>query len=289
MRMKKKSHKPVLVREVVESFKGVGCRVFLDGTLGLGGHAKAILKAHGEIERYIGIDRDLEALEIAKENLSSWDKVEFFHGNFLEFDRFLKGDLVDGFFLDVGVSSMQLEDSERGFSFMTDGPLDMRMDRSLKLTAEDVVNEFPERKLGEIFREYGEEMRWKKIARAIVNERGKRRIRTTFDLKNILSKVCGRRRSLNPATLVFQALRIFVNDELALLKKTLFKAFENLSLGGRIAVISFHSLEDRIVKWAFRESPILKVVTKKPVVASLEEVRKNKRARSAKLRVAERL
>jgi 16S rRNA (cytosine1402-N4)-methyltransferase len=290
-KVKKNFHRPVLLREVIDNFKGVNLKVFIDATLGAAGHAMKILEEHEEIEEFIGIDRDVEAFKIAKEELKPWcEKVKIFHGNFFDFEEFFEGN-VSGFLFDLGISSMQIESGERGFSFLRDGPLDMRMDIREKLTAEEVVNEFSEKELGKIFKRYGEERFWKRAARAVVKEREKRRIKTTKELADILSGVCRKKRGLHPATLVFQSLRIFVNDELNVLEKTLKKAIDKLFKGGRIAVISFHSLEDRRVKNVFKENEKkkLKIITKKPIRASLRERRENRRSRSAKLRVAERI
>lgn len=185
---------------------------------------------------------------------------------------------------------MQLDRGEKGFSFMREGPLDMRMDKSSDLTAEEIVNRWPEEELGRIFRELGEERSWRKVARAIIEERKKRRIRTTTELAEIVSGAMGGRGKLHPATLVFQALRICVNHELESLERGLVKSIECLAPCGRVGVISFHRLEDRIVKNVFRDASktTLHLLTKKPLTASREEMQKNPRARSAKLRFAER-
>lgn len=286
------SHIPVLLAEVLHAFEGKDLKVFFEGTVGAGGHAKAILEAHPEIARYLACDRDEIALDCAKKALKPWwEKVEWIHGPFAELDRYLReGNLatIDGFFIDIGVSSMQFDEGSRGFSFRVDAPLDMRMDQGLSTTAEDVVNELAEVELARIFFEYGEEFRSRAAAKAIVLARKKRRIRTTFELIAILEPVL-RKGKIHFATKVFQALRIHVNDELGQLKQGLMKAIDHLAPGGRIAVISFHSLEDRIVKWCFREEDRLQIVTKKPIEASREEMKKNPRSRSAKLRVAEKI
>lgn len=282
-------HKPVLLREVLEAFKDQNLKTFFDGTLGAGGHAKALLEAHPEIERYIGCDRDPRAHALAKEALGPLgEKVEFIRGSYADVLGSLEG-CVDGCLLDVGVSSMQFDEKERGFSFMGDAPLDMRMDPEGELTAEQVINRYSEKELARIFFEYGEETRSRPIAKAIVEARRKKRIRTTKELVDIVVPVA-RRGKLHPATLVFQALRIEVNDELGQLARGLERGMERLCPGGRIAVISFHSLEDRIVKNAFRDAKDrVEIITKKPIVPSLEEVRGNPRSRSAKLRVAAKL
>ncbi len=283
------THVPVLVREVLQVFAGKTLSVFFDGTLGAGGHARAILEAHPEIERYIGCDRDPKAHELSAKNLVPWlGKVELVRGSYAEKVAEVEG-CIDGFLLDIGVSSMQLRCEERGFSFKGDAPLDMRMDPEGELTAEAIVNRYSEEKLAHIFAEYGEERRARRIAKAIVEARKKKRVRTTGELVEIIKPVATRGR-LHPATLVFQALRIAVNDELGQLEKGLDAAIQKLCPGGRIVVISFHSLEDRIVKNHFRDAKgKLKVLTKKPMIPSAEEIRANPRSRSSKLRAGEAL
>lgn len=285
----KTPHIPVLIREVLQVFEGKEILLFFDGTVGAGGHAAAILKAHPEIERYIGCDRDPRALKIAKETLEPWGKkVELIRGSYADLLLEQRAGF-DGFLIDIGVSSMQLDERERGFSFMGDAPLDMRMDPEGELTAEEIVNRYGEVELARIFFEYGEERRSRQVAKAIVVARKKRRIRTTGELVEIIKPVATRGR-LHPATLVFQALRIAVNDELGQLKKGLDRAIDCCSIGGRLAVISFHSLEDRIVKNTFRDAKgRLKILTKKPLGPTVEEMRMNPRSRSAKLRAAEKV
>ncbi len=260
--------------------------------MGAGGHAKEILQAHPEIEMYFACDRDPKALALAQKNLALWEKkIRFVHGPFAELESYLdeaKVATIDGFLLDVGVSSMQFDEGERGFSFRMDAPLDMRMDPNGHLTAEMIVNEFPEEKLANIFYEYGEEFRSRAAARVIVEKRRKRRIQTTQELVDIVGPVL-RKGKIHPATKIFQALRIAVNDELDQLKQGLKAGIKRLSLEGRLAVISFHSLEDRIVKWGLKESENLEILTKKPLTATREEMRKNPRSRSAKLRGAQRV
>ena len=285
-------HIPVLLSEVLTAFEGKSLGVFFEGTVGAGGHAKAMLEAHPEIKRYLACDRDASALAISKKTLLPWqEKIEWIHGPFAELERHLdeKGVVaIDGFFIDIGVSSMQFDEGARGFSFRTDAPLDMRMDVSCGTTAADLVNDLPEVELARIFFEYGEEFRSRPAAKAIVTARKKREIQTTFELLKVLEPVL-RKGKIHFATKVFQALRIAVNDELGQLKKGLDAAIGRLNPGGRIAVISFHSLEDRIVKWCFKEDARVEIVTKKPLEASREEIKKNGRSRSAKLRVAEKL
>jgi 16S rRNA (cytosine1402-N4)-methyltransferase len=302
--MKSSEHIPVLMEEVLESFKECHLKVFYDGTLGAGGHAAAILAQHPEIELYIGADRDESALELAKETLKPWkDKVVFVHGNFSDLDKHLKElgvEGVDGFLFDLGVSSMQLDQEKRGFSFLKEGPLDMRMDRSESLTAKEIVNTWSEKNLGELFRDLGEEPRWKRCASAVAKARRKKPLKTTTELATVIedelkTKLRGK---LHPATLVFQALRMKVNKELESIQAGVRKALDWLRVEGRIEVISFHSFEDRLIKNLFREVskpmknvdpdtflPILEVLTKKPLAPTVKETRKNVRSRSAKLRV----
>ncbi|HLB52672.1 MAG TPA: 16S rRNA (cytosine(1402)-N(4))-methyltransferase RsmH [Chlamydiales bacterium] len=285
------SHRPVLLHEVVKSFEGVCCTLFFDGTIGAGGHAKALLEAHPEVERYLACDRDVDALRLAQKELAPWSKkIEWIHGPYGELrahleERKIKG--IDGFLIDIGVSSMQLDVGERGFSFLKEAPLDMRMDRESEVTAEEIVNKTREEELARILFEYGEERRSRKIAKAIVEARRKRKIKTTLELAKIVEQAVGGRGRIHPATLTFQALRIAVNDELGQLEKGLKEAIHFLNPGGRIAVITFHSLEDRIVKQIFREESQVERMTKKPIVPSLQEMKENRRARSAKLRVVE--
>jgi 16S rRNA (cytosine1402-N4)-methyltransferase len=293
-------HQSVLLAEVVEAFQGVALKTFFEGTLGAGGHAAAILSAHPEIERYLACDRDPRAHEIAKKRLAPWgEKVEWIRGSYSELDRFLEERSIasiDGYLIDIGVSSMQIDEAERGFSFRFEGPLDMRMDPEGALTAEKIVNEYPEKELSRIFWEYGEERQSRRAAQAIVAARKKKRIRTTTELIEVVKPVLHWGK-LHPATLIFQALRIAVNDELGELEKGLSAAIRRLAPGGQIAVISFHSLEDRIAKHRLKEvefkkksgEGLLQILTKKPICPSAEEAARNPRARSAKLRVAKRV
>ncbi len=279
-------HCPVLLREVLEIFEEKKLRRFFDGTLGAGGHAKGIIEAHPEIERYIGCDRDPRAHALAKETLKPWlKKIEFIQGNYADLIAGAEEEF-DGFLIDIGVSSMQLDEKERGFSFQSDAPLDMRMDPEGELTAFTVVNRYSEKELARVIFEYGEETRSRKVAKAIVEARKRRAIRTTRELVDIIAPVATRGR-LHPATLTFQAIRIEVNDELGQLKRGLEAALKKMSPGGRIVVISFHSLEDRIVKQTFKGAKGVRILTKKPLVPKMDEMRANPRARSAKLRAVE--
>jgi 16S rRNA (cytosine1402-N4)-methyltransferase len=284
-------HLPVLVAEILEQFAGRSIRSFFDGTLGGGGHARALLEAHPEIECYVGCDRDPDALEMARNALREWrSKVRFVHGSYAQCEEWMNREQLDGFLIDAGVSSMQIDRKERGFSFQGTGPLDMRMDPTQELTAEQIVNHMSEGELARIFYEYGEERRSRAIARAIVIARKKQRIRTTEQLVGIIVPVARRTRGLHPATLVFQALRIAVNNELQELELGMQRGIDLLSPRGRIAVIAFHRLEDRIVKRTLRKASDqgqITLVTKKPIGPSREEIRNNPRSRSAKLRVGE--
>jgi 16S rRNA (cytosine1402-N4)-methyltransferase len=290
-------HQSILVKEFLSFFSELAIRTFIDGTLGAGGHARVLLEAHPEIERLYGFDRDPEALEIAAETLNPFqERITLIQANFTDFELYVSGP-VEGIFLDLGVSSMQLDRPEKGFSLYKEGPLDMRMDPTSHPDAETVVNSYSEQDLGRIFREYGEEPRWRAAAKAIAQARAKKRLKTTTDLTEALKHVLtwgGRRgKKIHPMTLIFQALRIYVNDELKVLEKMLPKGIDALSPGGRFGVLTFHSLEDRIVKHTFRrfaaEEKAVKILTKKPLVADREETRRNPRSRSAKLRFIEKL
>jgi len=287
-------HKPVLLDQVLAAFQGKSLRIFIDGTLGFGGHSEALLKAHPEIERFLGIDQDAFALETATKRLNFYSgKFQPIHGSFRHMAQYLEGK-ADGILLDVGVSSRQLDDPARGFSFSKEGPLDMRMDPEQALTAKTIINRYPEHEIARILHEYGEVRGSRRLAKALVEERKKRKFQTTTELTQFLTPLIGYRpKHLHPMTLVFQALRIAVNDELGALEEGISQAFGLLSPGGRLAVISFHSLEDRIVKNFFREKARVAkeglLLTKKPLVAEPEEVKENPRARSAKLRVIEKI
>ncbi len=286
-------HEPVLIEEVAAAFVGRPILRFFDGTVGGGGHARRILADHPELTLYLACDRDPIALRLSQTVLAPWkDKIEWVHGSYSRFTEYLdeRGiTSIDGALFDLGLSSMQLRDEERGFSFQAESPLDMRMDLRSSLTAGEIVNRYGEKELARIFAEYGEEPRFRQAAKAIVEARKRRRIETTSQLVEVIRPVV-KKGKLHPATLVFQALRIEVNDELGELKRALLAVAHRLAPQGRIGVISFHSLEDRIVKWFFRDEAAagrLQLITKKPLVATRDEVRRNPRARSAKLRVAE--
>lgn len=287
-------HAPVMLNETLELLNIKKDGIYVDGTLGLGGHAQAVISRLSEKGRFIGLDQDTDALNQAKENLEVGSvNCDFVHSNFEKIPEVLidKGiNRVDGILLDLGVSSLQLDNPERGFSFRSNGPLDMRMDYSKGQTAAYLVNTLSEHELSTILSEYGEEKNHKRIAREIVQARVKEPIKTTAQLAQLIQKVAGPVRgfkTLHPATRSFQALRIAVNCELDVLKKVIPAVFQLLSLEGRLVIISFHSLEDRIVKTIFREladEKRITLLTKKPLRPTDEETKINPRARSARVR-----
>jgi 16S rRNA (cytosine1402-N4)-methyltransferase len=299
------SHVPVLLKEAIDFLAVRRGGTYIDATVGLGGHSYEIAKRLGAPGHLIGLDKDPAALKIAGERLvvsrsslvvgeSDWPAVTLLHRSFAEVAKGQRPATIDGLLADIGVSSLQLDDAARGFSFQADGPLDMRMDPRGERTAEQVVNHLDERQLADVIYEFGEERRSRRIARAICRSRP---IRSTAHLADVISAAARpmnqAERRIHPATRTFQALRIFVNRELEDLQALLAAAPRILKPGGRVVVISFHSLEDRIVKDAFREGGMkdkyFRVLTKKPVTASEEESDRNPRARSAKLRAAERI
>jgi 16S rRNA (cytosine1402-N4)-methyltransferase len=321
------THVPVLLKEAIDFLNVRPGGTYIDATVGLGGHSYEIAKRLGAPGHLIGLDKDPAALERARSVLSrsslvvgqnqdsslalsspigdemlarndkgleDWPQITLRHQSFGEIANDQRPATIDGLLADIGLSSLQLSDAARGFSFQADGPLDMRMDPRSERTAEQVVNHLDERELADVIYEFGEERRSRRIARAIVRSRP---IRSTAHLAEVISAAArpmnSEQRRIHPATRTFQALRIFVNRELDDLKALLAAAPRILKPGGRVVVISFHSLEDRIVKDAFREGSIkdkyFRVLTKKPVTASEEESDRNPRARSAKLRAAERV
>jgi 16S rRNA (cytosine1402-N4)-methyltransferase len=294
------NHVPVLLKEAIDFLNVRRGGTYIDATVGLGGHSYEIAKRLGALGHLIGLDKDPAALERAREKLAGEDfpKVTLSQCSFAEVGERFGRNFADGLLADIGVSSLQLDDAARGFSFQADGPLDMRMDPRSERTAEQVVNHLDERELADVIYEFGEERRSRRIARAICRSRP---IRSTAHLADVISAAARPMnrgqdkydRRIHPATRTFQALRIFVNRELDDLRALLEAAPRILKPGGRVVVISFHSLEDRIVKDAFREGSIkdkhFRVLTKKPVMASEEEQDRNPRARSAKLRAAERI
>ena len=294
-------HVPVLLKEAIDFLAVKRGGTYMDATVGLGGHSFEIAKRLGAPGHLIGFDKDAAALAIAsgetgvlaRHTADEWPKITLIHGSFAEVGERMAPASLDGLLADLGVSSLQLGDAARGFSFQADGPLDMRMNPLSGETAEQVVNHIDERELADAIYEFGEERRSRRIARAIVRSRP---IRTTMQLVEVVAAAA---RSMNrkherihPATRTFQALRIFVNRELDDLKALLEAAPRVLKPGGRLVVISFHSLEDRIVKDAMRAGArdmLFRLLTKKPVIASEDEIKRNPRSRSAKMRAAERV
>ena len=306
-------HISVLLNECIENLNIKPDGIYVDGTLGLGGHSEQILKRL-DTGRLIGIDRDESAIRRTGERLAQYaDKMTLVHGNFCDVSQILDElgiAAVDGMLFDLGVSSPQLDEAERGFSYMNDAPLDMRMDRGSSLTAYEIVNNYPKDELRRILYEYGEERYAPQIAAAIERVRSDRPIETTMELVDIIRSAMpasALREKQHPAKRSFQAIRIAVNDELGAVSRMMRASIDHLNPGGRLAVITFHSLEDRIVKNAMLDAakgctcppsfpvcvcgrtPKIQVLTKKPIIATMEEVRENPRARSAKLRVAVKL
>jgi len=306
------SHIPVLKNETIELLNVKNGGVYFDGTLGGAGHSKAI-EEKAKIQKLIGVDQDIEALDAAKKNLSEFDNVVYVNDNFRNIDSILDElniDAVDGILVDIGVSSYQIDSAERGFSFRLDSRLDMRMSRANSFSAYELVNEYDEENLTRVIRDYGEEKFARSIARHIIKARSQKPIETTKELENIILSSVPRYKGQDGRSNVqrtFQALRIEVNGELDALKEFIDKAVAYLKPGGRLAIISFHSLEDRIVKQKFKElatgcicppdfpicvcghEAVVKLVTKHPVEATKEELQINPRSAPAKLRVVEKL
>ena len=303
-------HIPVMLKEVMEVLQPAPGEVFIDGTLGAGGHSEAILNAIAPDGTLTAFDLDPEAIRIATDRLKPFaSRVTIVHDSYTSVRNYFPTDsTVDGFLADLGVSSMQIDQAERGFSFISDGPLDMRFSPDQKFSASDIVNTWDESEIARILWVYGEERNSHRIARAICEVRENHPIQTTKELAELIVSVQKRsREKIHPATRSFQAIRIAVNGELDAIEKMLPEALELLKPGGRMAVISFHSLEDRIVKQFFRtestdclcppEQPVctcghkarLKEITRHPIVAEREEIDENGRARSAKLRAAEKI
>jgi len=294
-------HKSVLYKEALEALAVRAGETYIDATVNGGGHTKGILELRGKV---LGIDVDPQAIETAAKVFSlplkrkgetlyaEGESLTLACANFADL-RTVAGKFevweASGILFDLGLSSLQLEEAERGFSFSKSGPLDMRMDPGLAVTAADLVNGLNEGELYELFTKLGEEPNSRRLARAIVRSRVDKRIETTSELAKLIEVVVGRRGKIHPATRVFLALRIAVNDELNNLKKGLEEATNFLKKDGRLVTISFHSLEDRLVKNFFKESRHLKILTEKPIVPKSVEILANPRARSAKLRIAERI
>ena len=306
-------HISVLLNEATDGLNIKKDGIYVDGTMGGGGHSQVILSHLSENGLLIGIDRDTEALSASKERLKNFKNVRYIHDNFHNIKEILEReniDAIDGMVIDLGVSSYQLDNKDRGFSYMEDAPLDMRMNVEDELSAFTVVNTYSEEELSKIFFEYGEEKFSKKIARLIVEQRKTKPVETTLELVEIIKKAIPekfRQKGSHPAKRVFQAIRIEVNGELDPLKDALDDMFSCLRKGGRLSVITFHSLEDRIVKTKFKElctgcicppdfpvcvcgqTPKGKLINRKPILPSDEECIENKRSKSAKLRIIEKL
>lgn len=303
-------HKSVLLQECIEGLNIKENGIYVDGTLGGAGHSSEILKKLSSKGKLIGIDRDEEALKAASQRLKEYENVVYLHGNHDDIKELLKSiqiDKVDGILLDLGVSSYQLDERARGFSYMGEATLDMRMDKTQELTAKDVVNNYTEEKLSRVIEEYGEERFAKNIARNIVKDRQISPIETTMQLVDIIRKSIpiSKQKDGHPAKRTFQAIRIEVNNEIEPLKETIRNCIECLKPEGRLCVITFHSLEDRAVKQAYSDAegkctcpkdlPYCvcgyhsegKIINKKPIVASKEEQEENSRSKSAKLRIFE--
>ena len=307
------NHVSVLLNECLEGLNIKENGIYVDGTLGGAGHSSEILKRLSKEGRLIGIDQDTDALKAAKERLKDYSNVTFVHSNFSNIENVLNNlniDGVDGILMDLGVSSYQLDEGERGFSYMKDAPLDMRMNRDNDFSAYNVINEYSEEDLYRIIRDYGEEKFARRIASFIVENRQEKNIETTLELVEIIKNAIpakARREGPHPAKRTFQAIRIEVNSELSILNKTIEDGVGKLNKGGRMAIITFHSLEDRIVKNKFRdlavscrcpkEFPVcvcgekakVKIISRKAIEPTKEEVEINPRSRSAKLRVIEKL
>ena len=309
MNKMKFEHTPVLYRECIENLNIKPHGIYVDLTLGKGGHSKMILENLSSEGLLIGIDQDEAAIKAASENLKDYDNKVFFNTNFENIARVLTEagfNEIDGALMDIGVSSYQIDNPDRGFSYMHDGPLDMRMNTKSELTAEDIVSDYSQDELTRIFFDYGEERHSKAIARNIVKARENERINTTFKLRNIVMK-SAKFSEAHPEKRVFQALRIEVNRELDVLTRAIDTIVDFLDKDARLAIISFHSLEDRIVKNKFKELatscicppelPVcvcnhkakVKVLTKKPITAQADELKENSRSKPAKLRVCQRI
>jgi 16S rRNA (cytosine1402-N4)-methyltransferase len=274
-------HIPVLAEQVIKGLELKPAGLYLDATVGGGGHSRLMLD-HDPTIKVVGLDQDEMALQAAQTNLQAFgDRVSLIRTNFSNYQPTMN-QKFDGILADLGVSSPQFDVPERGFSFKYSAPLDMRMDQRQKLTAATIINRWPEKQLADLFYEYGEERKSRRIAQAIVRRRP---LRTTTDLADVICS-CVPRTKIHPATRVFQALRIAVNEELKVLEQLISHSSQWLKPEGILGIISFHSLEDRIVKYAFRDGDSWEIITKKPLVASREEIKSNPRSRSAKLRFA---
>ena len=306
----KQHHNPVLLKESIDSLVTNPSGKYFEGTLGFGGHTSEILKRLDKKGVLVSTDVDEQAFRYSKDKFIYDERVRLYNFNFSLVDVIAKIESIkyfDGVLADLGVSSFQLDNPESGFSYSSDSPLDLRMDKSIKRSAKDLINSVSEKELEKIIRELGEERKSRRIAKRIIEKRKLKMISTTAQLKDIISEVVNPREAVKSFSRVFQAFRIFINDELGRLQEFLKNSVEVLAPGGRLVVISYHSLEDRIVKEFFKyenlkcvcpkDAPVctcgkiqrLKIITKKPIVPSDEEIRFNKRSRSAKMRVAERI
>jgi 16S rRNA (cytosine1402-N4)-methyltransferase len=289
------NHCPVLLKEIVELLNPQPNDQIIDGTVGLGGHAKALLEKSGPNGRLLALDRDSRQIPLAQKNLAAFgDRVTFINDSYANLKRraYDQGfDSPTAVLLDLGFSSVHVDDATRGFSFQTEGPLDMRYDPAGQLTAAEIINHWSESELAKIFLVYGEEKRARKIAAAIVEARKQKEFVTTLELAEFIETIIPRHGKIHPATKVFQALRIVVNDELGELEKALPEIVKILKPGGRLAIITFHSLEDSIVKKFFKklDKKQIKIINKHVIVPTQEERWVNPRSRSAKLRVVEKL
>jgi len=296
-----KFHTPVMLKEVLDYLNLSPGKIIVDATIGTGGHSKVILERIVPGGKLVGIDRDQESLTIARQRLSEYsDSCEFAHGNFVDIDTILAGlniKKVDGILFDLGISSFQLEDPHRGFSFQNEGPLDMRLDRDSYISAYDLVNNLNEEEISDLLWTFGQERWHNRIAHLLVEEREKQPIATTRELADIVVKAIPHRYRhryyrIHPATRTFQAVRIAVNRELETLEAAINKAIVILGKKARICVISFHSLEDRVVKHTFRSSAangLIEIITPKPLTPMQSEIAENPSSRSSKFRVAEKL
>jgi 16S rRNA (cytosine1402-N4)-methyltransferase len=307
------SHKPVLLNEVLEGLNIKEDGVYVDCTLGGAGHSKEIIKRLNENGMLIGIDQDVDALKAAEKNLSQYKNYKLVHDNFSNIDSILRDlniDKADGILMDLGVSSYQLDNKERGFSYMQDAPLDMRMDRDNPLSAFQVINYYDEASLFRVIKDYGEERFAKNISRNITEIRKTKDITSTLELVDIIARSIPAKFRYNgghPAKRTFQAIRIEVNGELKIIEKSIEDSVHNLKSGGRLCIITFHSLEDRQVKNKFKslqdpctcpkefpicicgKKPEIKIITKKPIIPTEEEITENKRSKSSKLRICEKI
>jgi len=282
-------HFPVLKKQVLFYINLKKGGVYIDATYGRGGHSACLLESEKSISLY-ALDKDMEAVMAARERFRGIDNFKAIHSGFEDIDQVIEREGItrlDGVIFDIGFSSCQIKDGERGFSFQEEGPIDMRYDRSKPLTAWEIINRWDRNNLIWIFENYGEINKSRKLADAIIERRKAKKFESTLELAGFISEYYGYRKKIHPATKVFMALRIAVNDELEALRKGLDKAGKALSEKGRLVVISFHSLEDRIVKRYMKETPFMKIITKRPVSAEEEELDINPESRSAKLRAAE--